>query len=68
MLHIMDRAATLHSSVTVENVLKVRKLNATSHAHKLWRKKEQGLEIFLSQQHLCVGCVVFLHTLQLNTA
>lgn len=30
-------------------------------------KRKRGLEVFLSQQHLCVGWVVFLHTLQLNT-
>lgn len=55
-------------SVNAKNALRDGKINATSYVHELWSKREEGLEILLSQQHLCVGCAVLLHTLQLSTA
>lgn len=43
MLHTMGRAASPHSSVTPENVLRDGKGNVISCAHKLWREREKGV-------------------------
>lgn len=61
MLHVTDFAASPHSSMTAENVLRDGKGNVISCARKFWREEEKGVG---NLSHLAaavpgLGCACF---------